>query len=113
MPKAPARRHRLLLSFWLSVGLTTLFVQAVNGQEQGGYVRKVPYAGRVIKVVPNTPAEAAGVQVMDLLSKYGEFTVVDHSTYYKARQSGRELDQARDSSKLSQQRLVTQPRCAR
>ena len=88
MPKALARRHRLALSVWLSVGLTTLLLQTGHGQEQGGYVRKVPYVGcRVIKVIPDTPAERAGIQVMDLLSKYGEFTVVDHSTYYKAREA--------------------------
>ena len=64
-----------------------LLAQAAHGQEQGGYVRKVPYVGcRVIKVVPDSQAERAGIQVMDLLSKYGEFTVVDHSTYYKARE---------------------------
>ena len=89
MIKDPARRHRLLfLCFWLSVGLTSLVAQAVQAQEEGGYVRKVPFLGcRVIEVTPKGQAERGGIQVMDLLSKYGEFTVVDHSTYYKAREA--------------------------
>lgn len=90
MYKHPVRRHRLPLSFcfWLSVGLTALLAQGLHAQEEGGYVRKVPFVGcRVIKVTPGGQAERGGIQVMDLLSKYGEYTVVDHSTYYKAREA--------------------------
>ena len=82
--------HRQRLSFCLSLTiiLTGFFVQAVHGQEEGGYVRKVPFVGcRVIEVTPGGQAERGGIRVMDLLSKYGEFTVVDHSTYYKAREA--------------------------
>ena len=88
MIKDPTRRSSLFVCFWLSVGLTCLLAQAVPAQEEGGYVRKVPFLGcRVIKVTPGGQAERGGIQVMDLLSKYGEFTVVDHSTYYKAREA--------------------------
>jgi hypothetical protein len=41
---------------------------------------------RVIEVDPGGQLDNAGIQVMDLLSKYGKFEVVDHSTYYKARE---------------------------
>ena len=40
---------------------------------------------RVIEVIPHGQAERAGIQYMDTLSKYGKFTIIDHSTYYKAR----------------------------
>jgi hypothetical protein len=79
-------RPRLSLCCWFGLVLTCLFVQPLQAQEQGGYVRNVPFLGcRVIKVTPGGPAEHGGIQVMDLLSKYGKFEVVDHSTYYKAR----------------------------
>jgi tetratricopeptide (TPR) repeat protein len=49
--------------------------------------REPPKVGvRVIKVTPDGQLERAGIQVMDLLSKYGKFDVIDHSTYYKARE---------------------------
>jgi len=41
---------------------------------------------RVIEVVPDGQAERAGIQTMDLLNRYGKFDIVDHSTYYKARE---------------------------
>jgi tetratricopeptide (TPR) repeat protein len=41
---------------------------------------------RVIEVIPGGQAERAGIQSMDLLSKYGKFQIVDHSSYYKARE---------------------------
>jgi hypothetical protein len=90
MFKDPARLYRSPLVFCccLSVALTALCAQTLSAQEEGGYVRKVPFVGcRVIKVTPGGQAERGGVQVMDLLSKYGEYTVVDHSTYYKAREA--------------------------
>lgn len=40
---------------------------------------------RVIEVEPQGHADRAGIQVMDLLTRYGEFTVTDYSTYFKAR----------------------------
>lgn len=49
--------------------------------------REPPKLGvRIIEVRPEGQLESAGIQVMDLLSKYGKFTVIDHSTYYKARE---------------------------
>ena len=49
--------------------------------------REPPKVGvRIIEVTPEGQLEKAGIQVMDLLSKYGKFQVVDHSTYYKARE---------------------------
>ena len=42
---------------------------------------------RIIEITPDGQLEKAGIEVMDLLSKYGKFTVIDHSTYYKARES--------------------------
>jgi tetratricopeptide (TPR) repeat protein len=48
---------------------------------------KYPGTGiRVIEVHHDGQAEQVGLQVMDLLTKYGKFTVVDHSSYYKARE---------------------------
>lgn len=49
--------------------------------------REPPKLGvRIIEITPDGQLEKAGIQVMDLLSKYGKFKVIDHSTYYKARE---------------------------
>jgi hypothetical protein len=49
--------------------------------------REPPKLGvRIIKINPGGQLERAGIQMMDRLSKYGKFEVIDHSTYYKARE---------------------------
>jgi tetratricopeptide (TPR) repeat protein len=40
---------------------------------------------RVIEVFPNSPAEAAGIQRMDLLTQYAEYQIIDDATYFAAR----------------------------
>ena len=40
---------------------------------------------RVTKVFPNSPASAADIHVMDLITQYGEFTIVDEAEYFAAR----------------------------
>jgi tetratricopeptide (TPR) repeat protein len=71
----------LLLLFTILLSTST----ALRAQEQEE--PKYPGRGvRVIEVEPNGQAQKAGLQVMDLLTKYGKFTVIDHSSYYKARE---------------------------
>lgn len=88
----PNRRYAglfLRCCFLLSVllgGFAFAFAQSQQAQLPEGN-REPPKLGvRVIHIIPDGQAETAGVQTMDLLAKYGKFTVVDHSTYYKARE---------------------------
>src|ERR1700752_75510 len=85
MPKISLLRFCLLL--------TVIFTSCASSQAQHRpaqmpYVeREPPKLGvRVIEITPEGQLQKAGIQVMDLLSKYGRFTIVDHSTYYKARE---------------------------
>lgn len=41
---------------------------------------------RILKVDEGMPAQTAGLQPMDLLSRYGEFEIVDRASYYAARE---------------------------
>jgi len=81
------RKHHC--SFWLSIVLascTLVCAQPLRAQTPGDEP-KIPRIGlRVIEVVPGGPAEHGGVQRMDMLAKYGKFRVIDHSSYYKARE---------------------------
>lgn len=87
----PNRRYRPFLHFCLLLtvvltGFASTFAQTQQPDLPEGN-REPPKLGvRVIEIIPDGQAEAAGVQTMDLLAKYGKFTVVDHSTYYKARE---------------------------
>ena len=85
------RTHRLLLQLCLLLnivltGCAPSFAQPQQLQLPEGNQVPPKVGVRVIEIIPAGPAEGAGVQVMDLLSKYGKFTIVDHSTYYKARE---------------------------
>ena len=73
------------LSFVLTA-CAFLCVQPLQAQMPETERRNPGRGVRVIEVAPGGQAERAGIQVMDLLSKYGKFTVVDHSSYYKARE---------------------------
>jgi tetratricopeptide (TPR) repeat protein len=91
MLKHVHRYHRPLLCFFflLTVVLTgcaSLSPQPLQAQAPIEEKRNSGHGVRVIEVIPDGQAERAGIQTMDLLSKYGKFTVVDHSTYYKARE---------------------------
>lgn len=83
----PNRRYRLFLLLALVLTtFTSVFAQTQQPDLAEGN-REPPRLGvRVIEIIPNGQAEAGGVQTMDLLAKYGKFTIVDHSTYYKARE---------------------------
>lgn len=50
---------------------------------------------RILKVEEGSPAQAAGLQPMDLLSRYGEFEIVDHASYFTARESYEKSPDAR------------------
>lgn len=88
MPNRSSAR-RSLLPFLLSVilaGCASSFAQSPQYELPEGN-REPPKVGvRIIEVDPEGQLAKAGIEVMDLLSKYGKFTVVDHSTYYKARE---------------------------
>ncbi|HXQ72763.1 MAG TPA: tetratricopeptide repeat protein [Pyrinomonadaceae bacterium] len=89
MPNPGSAPRRSLLPFLLSVVLAACassFAQSRLADLPEGN-REPPKLGvRIIEVRPEGQLEKAGIQVMDLLSRYGKFTVVDHSTYYKARE---------------------------
>lgn len=75
--------------FWLNIVVATcvlMCAQSLSAQTPQD-APKFPGVGlRVIEVVPRGPAESGGVQRMDMLAKYGKFRVIDHSSYYKARE---------------------------
>ena len=83
----PIRLYRLFLLLTVVLtAFTSAFAQTQKHELAEGN-REPPKLGvRVIEIIPDGQAEAGGVQVMDLLAKYGKFTIVDHSTYYKARE---------------------------
>jgi tetratricopeptide (TPR) repeat protein len=65
--------------------MTACTASRAQSEEMGN--REPPKVGvRIIEITEAGQLERAGIQVMDLLSKYGKFEVVDHSTYYKARE---------------------------
>lgn len=82
------RRSLLRLCFLLSVVLTgcaSLYAQPSQAPESE---RQPPTRGiRVLGIIPGGQAEQVGLQPMDTLSRYGKFTVVDDSTYFKAREA--------------------------
>lgn len=69
-----------LFSFFLTSSACLL---AQNPIEQP---RNPGHGVRVIEIDPDGQVADAGIQTMDLLSKYGKFDLVDHSTYFKARE---------------------------
>lgn len=84
------RRSRLRFCVLVSVVLTSCaspFAVRLQVQQPADEPRPPKQGVRVIKVVPGGQADRAGIQDMDLLSKYGPFTVTDYSTYYKAREA--------------------------
>ena len=68
------------------VSLVFMFPACARAQNPIEQPRNPGHGVRVIEVVPGGQAERAGIETMDLLSKYGKFDIVDHSTYYKARE---------------------------
>lgn len=83
---APRRSLLPLLLIVILAGCTCSFAQSRLADLPEGN-REPPKVGvRIIEVDPEGQLAKAGVEVMDLLSRYGKFTVVDHSTYYKARE---------------------------
>lgn len=40
---------------------------------------------RVIEIFPNSPAEAAGIRMMDVITQYGESQIIDEAAYFAAR----------------------------
>lgn len=89
MPNRSSAPRRSLLPFLLCVilaGCASSFAQSQKYELPEGNQNPPMVGVRIIEVDPEGQLAAAGVQVMDLLSKYGKFTVVDHSTYYKARE---------------------------
>jgi len=74
---------RYLIGCVFSLVLSSACVLGQNPIEQP---RNPGHGVRVIAVNPEGQAGQAGIQTMDLLSKYGKFDLVDHSTYFKARE---------------------------
>lgn len=89
MPKISCPRRCSFLCFFLLLTVVTTSCASLRAQHQQMPVadREPPNLGvRIINVTPEGQLERAGIQVMDLLSNYGKFKVIDHSTYYKARE---------------------------
>ena len=82
------RRSLLLFCFWSTVVLiscATLYAKPLQPQTPGN--EQPPGRGiRIIGVKPDGQAQRVGLQEMDMISKYGKFTVIDDSSFYKARE---------------------------
>ena len=50
---------------------------------------------RVTEVVADTPAEEAGLQTMDVLSRYGSHEIVDAASYFRAREAYEEFSESK------------------
>jgi tetratricopeptide (TPR) repeat protein len=89
--------------FRLALFLSPLLLLSVNVSAQqertvAGISTKEepPKVGlRVLTVEPGTPAEEAGLQYMDVISKYGDYQIVDASSYFVAREAYAELPESK------------------
>ena len=79
--------HRSWFRLCVLVTLVLTLAVQLQAQELTAEQRPPQQGVRVIEVDPGSQEDRAGIQVMDLLTKYGEFTVTDFSTYYKAREA--------------------------
>jgi len=88
--------HRLKIKvIKLALFLSALLLLSMNVSAQqertvaGISTNEVPpqVGLRVLKVEPGTPAEEAGLQYMDVISKYGDYQIVDASSYFAAREA--------------------------
>jgi tetratricopeptide (TPR) repeat protein len=81
---------KLMLVLFL-LGLTTPGCSAVLGRQSqalnsSAAAGQPPNVGlRILKVYAGGFAQNAGLQPMDLLSRYGDFQIVDHASYFAAR----------------------------
>jgi len=79
----PTRRTLLLLTVLLtSINIAAQQDRPVADSSAG----EPPKVGlRVLDVLAGSPAAAAGLQPMDMISKYGDFVIVDAASYFTAR----------------------------
>jgi tetratricopeptide (TPR) repeat protein len=73
----------LLLLILLSVSFDVVAQQDRPADNNAGDPPKVGL--RVLEVLPGSPAATAGLQPMDLITRYGDVTVVDAASYFTAR----------------------------
>jgi len=80
-------RFEVTLLFWLlALACTPLLAQPAQvGGSLGSSDRNPGKGVRILKVDQGSPAERAGLQPMDLLTRYGEFEIVDHANFFAAR----------------------------
>ena len=75
-----------LLALTLGLSSVEVSAQEVNPNTRNATSEKPPRVGlRVLEVAEGSPAQKAGLQPMDVISKYGEFAVVDAASYFDAR----------------------------
>ena len=78
--------------------LLSISVVAQTERSVAGISTKLepPKAGlRVTEVVAGTPAEEAGLQPMDVLTRYGNQEIVDAASYFKARETYEEFPESK------------------
>jgi tetratricopeptide (TPR) repeat protein len=71
-----------------SSGCSAMLVRAAKNSIANPSHEAGPSRGlRILKVVPGSPAERAGLQPFDLLFRYGDFEVIDDASYFTAREA--------------------------
>src|SRR3954451_16366278 len=76
-----------LLSAGLSVGCSLMFARTspLSAKRQTGKSQRPTRGLQITQVFPNSPAERAGLHNTDLITKYGEFEIVDNAGFFAAK----------------------------
>jgi tetratricopeptide (TPR) repeat protein len=82
MNRFPASKA-LLLSLLLSISLNATAQQEKATADGNGEPPKIGL--RVLDVLAGSPAASAGLETMDVITKYGDVTIVDAASYFVAR----------------------------
>lgn len=83
----------LALSLLLSISVVAQSERSVAGTSTNLEPPKVGL--RVTEVVAGTPAQEAGLQPMDVLSRYGRHEIVDAASYFRARETYEEFSESK------------------
>src|ERR1700740_3138999 len=73
----------LLLSLLLSISLNVAAQQEKAAADGNGEPPRIVL--RVLDVLAGSPAASAGLETMDVITKYGDVTIVDAASYFVAR----------------------------
>lgn len=70
---------------FLTVACTVALTNLPQVSDRQANERSPKRGIRIIRIFEGTTAELAGLRTMDVLSRYGEFEIVDYASYFRAR----------------------------